>query len=73
MKLTPAQQSFLADASANWLGVAKCNSPVGFARKAQRAKALRLCDAGLMRRYVHGTDEFEITDAGREALAALNK
>jgi predicted transcriptional regulator len=73
MKLTPAQKKFLRDAADNWLGVTKCRSTTGYARRAEREKAARLCQAGLMRKYVHGSDEFEITDAGREAIAALSK
>lgn len=69
MKLTRAQKAFLSEAANNWLGVAKCRSTSGFARRAEREKAVRLCQAGLMQKYVHGSDEFQITDAGRDALA----
>jgi predicted transcriptional regulator len=67
-KLTPAQKKFLREAAENWLGVAKCRSTTGFARRAEREKAERLCQAGLMRRYVDGSDEYEITEHGRAAL-----
>jgi predicted transcriptional regulator len=71
-RLTPAQIAFLREAAENWLGVAKCRSTTGYARRAERAKAERLCKAGLMRKYVHGADEYEITDAGRAALKEID-
>ena len=66
--LTPAARAFLDAAATNWLGVAKLTGTNGLGRAARRRMAHRLCAAGYMRFYIHGSDEFEITEAGRAAL-----
>ncbi|ADJ22982.1 hypothetical protein Hden_1169 [Hyphomicrobium denitrificans ATCC 51888] len=67
--MSPAHRKFLSEAASNYLGVAKLFNTCGYARRSRRAMAQRLCEEGLMRRYVHGSDEFEITDKGRAALS----
>lgn len=67
--MTFAQVRFLSEAADNWLGVAKLHGTRGLGRSARRRMAMSLVASGLMRKYVHGSDEFEITDTGRAALA----
>lgn len=67
--MSPAQRKFLSEAANNWLGVANLNGTSGFGKRSRRLMAEKLCEAGLMRKYVHGSDEFEITDKGRAAVA----
>lgn len=68
MGITVNQRAFLSQAASNWLGVAKLHGTQGLGRSARRRMALSLVEAGLMRKYVHGSDEFEITNKGRAAL-----
>lgn len=68
--LIPSRQKILEAAARNALGVVERPVLRGFDRTNWDRNAATLCDAGLLRGYVHGG--YEITDEGRAALLQIS-
>ena len=69
INLTEKRIRILDAASKHELGLVSRPYFSGFERVAWDKNALALAEAGLLTSYVHGG--YEITDAGRQALASL--